>query len=228
VVEQPGIHRAGGGQRDVGKEANRTSASFLRTRSSQAKDLRPRFGGVAVVLGCGQERAAVRTGRDSGLAQHGELLAHLHASAKIPVGTPAVTGAYSGDFAFAPTAAKSGTGAVISPIVKAATSTGEGAKATVSCPAGAASCPIVVNLSVVESGSGAVAASKKAKRPKRKKITIGSTKLTLAGGEQRAVSVSLNGPGKRLLAKHKRLTALLTVTTGGTVVKTQRIELKRH
>jgi hypothetical protein len=148
-------------------------------------------------------------------------------ASKIPVGTPApVTGAYGGESTFAPTAAKSGTGAVISPIVKAATLTGEGAKTTVSCPAGAASCPIVVSLSVLESEGGAVAASKKAKRPKRKKITIGNTKLTLVAGQQRAVSVSLNAAGRRLLAKHKRLTALLTVTTGGTVVKTQKIQIK--
>ncbi len=148
-------------------------------------------------------------------------------AAKIPAGTPApVTGSYSGDSVFAASAAKSGTGAVVSPIVGAATSTGEGAKTTVSCPADAASCPIVVGLYVEESGGGAVTA----RSAKRRKITIGVTKLTLKGGQKRVVSVSLNRAGKRLLAKHRRFTALLKVTSGATTIKSQKVQIKpkRH
>jgi hypothetical protein len=144
-------------------------------------------------------------------------------AAKIPAGTPApVTGSYSGDSVFAASAAKSGTGAVVSPIVGGATSTGEGAKTTVSCPAGAVSCPVVVGLYVEESGGGAVTA----RSAKRRKITIGSTKLTLKGGQKRVVTVSLNRAGKRLLAKHRRFTALLKVTSGATTIKTQKVQIK--
>jgi hypothetical protein len=144
-------------------------------------------------------------------------------AAKIPAGTPApVTGGYSGDSVFAASAAKSGTGAVVSPIVGAATSTGEGAKTTVSCPAGAASCPVVVSLYVEESGGGAITA----RSAKRRKITIGSTKLTLKGGQKRSVTVSLNRAGKRLLAKHRHFTALLKVTSGATTIKTQKVQIK--
>jgi hypothetical protein len=143
-------------------------------------------------------------------------------TAKIPVGTPApVTGSYSGDSVFAASAAKSGAGAVVSPTVGSATSTGEGAKTTVSCPAGAASCPIVVGLYVEESG-GAITARK----AKRRRITIGSTKLTLKAGQKRAVTVSLNRAGKRLLAKHRNFTALLKVTSGATTIKTQKVKIR--
>jgi hypothetical protein len=141
---------------------------------------------------------------------------------KVPTGTPApVTGAYSGDGTFAPSAAKSGTGAVVSPIVSPASSTGEGATTTVTCPAGGASCPIVVGLSVEEAG-GAVIASK----AKRHKIAIGTTKLTLKAGQKRAVAVSLNRAGKQLLAKHRHFTALLTVSSGGVKIKTQKVKIK--
>ncbi len=144
-------------------------------------------------------------------------------ASKIATGTPApVTGAYSGDATFAASAAKSGAGAVVSPIVSAAKSTGEGASTTVSCPAGSSSCPVTVSLSVEESGGGAVTA----RHAKRRTITIGSTAFTLKGGQQRTVTVSLNHTGKTLLAKHKRFTALLKVVSGGTVVKTQKIAVK--
>ncbi len=147
-------------------------------------------------------------------------------AAKIPTGTPApVTGAYSGDSVFAASAAKAGAGPVVSPIVGAASSTGEGASTTVSCPAGATSCPIAVSLSVEESGGAVIA-----RKAKRVKIVIGSTKLTLKGGQKRTVAVSLNRAGRKLLAKHRRFTALLKVTSGGSVVKTQRVQIKskRH
>ena len=142
---------------------------------------------------------------------------------KIPPGAQApVTGAYSGDSVFAPTAAKAGTGAVVSPIVGATSSTGEGVKTTVKCPIEKTSgCPIAVEVSLYESG-GAIVASKL----KRKKVTIASSKLTLKAGQTRAVTVSLNRAGKRLLAKHKRLTALLTVSSGGVTIKTQKLTFK--
>ena len=145
-------------------------------------------------------------------------------ASKIPPGTPApVTGAYSGDAAFAPSAAKSGTGAVVSPIVGAASSTGEGVKAEVKCPIErTGGCPITVEVSLYETSGGAIAARK----AKRKKITIASTKLTLKGGQTRIVSVSLNRTGKRLLAKHKHFAALLTIRSGGATIKTQKLQIK--
>ncbi len=144
-------------------------------------------------------------------------------ASKIPTGTPApVTGAYSGDATFDPSAAKSGAGAVVSPIVGAAKSTGEGATTTVSCPTGSSGCPVVVSLSVEESAGGAISA----RNAKRRTITIGRTALTLKAGQKRAVTVKLNHAGKGLLARHKRLTALLKVTSDGTTIKSQKVAVK--
>jgi hypothetical protein len=142
---------------------------------------------------------------------------------KIPTGTSApVTGAYSGDTTFAPSAAKSGTGAVVSPIVKSAKSTGEGASTTVSCPTGPGSCTVTVALTIEESGGGAIAARK----AKRRKLTIGSTAVTVKGGQQSTVAVKLNQAGKRLLARHKRFTAMLSISSHGVVIKSQKVALK--
>jgi hypothetical protein len=116
---------------------------------------------------------------------------------KISPGTqPPVTGAYSGDGVFAATAAKAGTGAVFSPIVGAAKSTGEGAKAEVKCPVEKPEgCVIGVEVSLYESGGGVIIARK----AKPKKITIGATKFTLKAGQSRVASISLNRAGKKLL-----------------------------
>lgn len=144
-------------------------------------------------------------------------------SARIPAGTPApVTGSYSGDATFAPSAARSGTGAVVSPIVRAVSSTDEGAKTTVTCPPGGGSCPILATLSVEESPRGAIASSV----AKRKKVVIGKTRLTLAAGQKRTVTVSLDGAGKRLLAKHGHFVALLEVSSAGKTIKTQKLSIK--
>lgn len=145
-------------------------------------------------------------------------------AAKIAPGTPApVTGAYSGDSVFAPSAATSGTGAVVSPIVGKTSSTGEGAKTEVKCPIEKpGGCPIAVEISLFESSGGAITARK----AKPKKITIASTKLTLKSGQTRVVTVALNRTGKRLLARHKRITALLTVSSSGVKIKTQKLQLK--
>ncbi len=142
---------------------------------------------------------------------------------KIPTGTqPPVTGSYSGDGTFAPSAAKAGTGAVISPIVKTAQSTGEGVSTTVSCPTGPTSCPVTTALTVEESGGGAVTASK----AKRRKITIASETVTLKGGQRRTLTVTLNHAGKRLLARHRHFTALLTITSHGVLIKSEKIAVK--
>ena len=143
--------------------------------------------------------------------------------AKIPTGTqPPVTGAYSGDATFAPSAAKAGTGAVISPIVKTAKSTGEGATTTVSCPTGPTSCPVTAVLSAEESGGGAGTASKS----KRRTITLGSKSITLKGGQRSTLTVTLNQAGKHLLSKHRHFTALLEITSHGVVVKSEKIAIK--
>ena len=40
------------------------------------------------------------------------------------------------------------------------------------------------------------------------------------------MTVSLNHAGKQLLSRHKRFTALLTISSGGVTIKTQKVKIK--
>jgi hypothetical protein len=50
--------------------------------------------------------------------------------------------------------------------------------------------------------------------------------VTVKGGQQSTVAVKLNQAGKRLLAKHKRFTAMLSISSHGVVIKSQKVALK--
>lgn len=141
----------------------------------------------------------------------------------IPTGTAApVTAGYSGDTVFASSTGRPGAGAGISPTVSSVTSGPGEATTTVSCPAGAQSCPITANLSVVQQGEQVVAARK----AKRRTVTIGGTAVTLSAGQKRTITVSLNRAGRKLLAAHKHLLALLQISSRGVAIKTQKIQIK--
>jgi hypothetical protein len=102
-------------------------------------------------------------------------------------------------------------------------STGPGtATTTVSCPTGAQSCPISVSLSVVQRG-GQVSAARKVKP---RTVIVGSKAVMLASGQSQKITVVLNAAGRKLLALHKHLSALLKVSTGATVLKTQKVQIK--
>ncbi|HXR13771.1 MAG TPA: hypothetical protein VN740_03855, partial [Solirubrobacteraceae bacterium] len=89
---------------------------------------------------------------------------------------------------------------------------------TLSCDGSAAgSCQLTAALSVTEtivSGHVTAVAARAARRPKaaHRTVTIGQTSVTLSGGQQRAVTVSLNVRGRQLLATHRKLKARLVVT----------------
>jgi hypothetical protein len=147
--------------------------------------------------------------------------------AGVPTGSAApVTAAYSGDSVFAGSTGLPGAGAGISPTVSPASPGPGEASTTVSCPAGAQSCPITANLSVVQSGQAVTAKQKRAGRT----VTIGSTAVTLSSGQRKTIKVSLNRAGRRLLAGHRHLVALLSVTSGGVLIKTEKVQIKplRH
>jgi hypothetical protein len=140
-------------------------------------------------------------------------------SGGIPTGTLVpVTGAYSGDSTFATSTAAAGTGPHVT--ASSASPVVEGASTTVSCPEGAVSCPVTAALSVTETG-GAVTAS-----AKKHTITIGQTSTVLGAGQKRKITVKLNRAGKRLLARHAHLVALLKVTVDGRAVRSQRVTIK--
>jgi len=147
----------------------------------------------------------------------------------IPTGTPApVTAAYQGSTTFAASTGLPGAGAGVSPSTSTATASSSAVTTTVSCPAGTASCPVAASLSAVTTGT-AVAASSKAKaktKAKPKVVTLGGIEVTLSPGQKRAITVKLNGAGRKLLNSHKRLPALLQVSCRGIVIRSQTVQIK--
>lgn len=140
----------------------------------------------------------------------------------IPIGAAApVTAKYSGDSVFAASTGLPGAGAGISPIASTVSSGPGQAGTTVSCPAGALSCPIMMGLTVLQEGKAIIS-----KRGPRRTITIGSRAVKVPAGQSRKVTVSLNRVGRRLLVSHKRLSAFLTVSWRGVVIKTQVVKIK--
>lgn len=149
----------------------------------------------------------------------------------IPTGTPApVTAAYQGSTIFAASTGLPGAGAGVSPSTSTATASSSAVTTTVSCPAGTTSCPVAASLSAVTTGT-AVAASSKAKaktkpKAKPKVVTLGGIEVTLSPGQKRAITVKLNGAGRKLLNSHKRLPALLQVSCRGIVIRSQTVQIK--
>jgi hypothetical protein len=144
-------------------------------------------------------------------------------SGGIPVNTAVpVSATYAGNSTFASSTAQAGAGPNISPSVSVAASATESATTTVGCPAGVVSCPVTVAVTVVEEGKAVSA------KVKRRTVTIGSRSVRISGGKKAKITVTLNAAGKRLLAKHKHLTALLTVSSHGKVIKKQTVQIKQR
>jgi hypothetical protein len=100
------------------------------------------------------------------------------------------------------------------------------ASVPVSC-SGARSCTITVTLSVLETlHHGKVTALAASAKTTKKTVVVGSETVTIAAGKSRTVRISLNGSGKRLLAKHNPLKAKLAVTASGKKVSSSTITFK--
>jgi hypothetical protein len=104
---------------------------------------------------------------------------------------------------------------------------GTSAKVPVSCAKGGPSCAVTVQITATEKLKGKRVVGVSARKHKKAKIhkkvvVLGKARVTLAAGQKKTVKVSLNGTGKRLLAKHKRLKTKLKVTskTAGGKTKT--------
>ena len=68
-----------------------------------------------------------------------------------------------------------------------------------------------------------------AARGKRRKrtVVIGQTKVSLEPGQDRKVTVDLNGAGRKLLDRHVELKVRFTVATNGEELVSRRLTLKR-
>jgi hypothetical protein len=106
--------------------------------------------------------------------------------------------------------------------------------ATLSCPAGGASCAtanILVTVTEHLKGSKvtaitAVAKSKKKKsKATMKQVVIASSSATLAAGTTKTITLTLNAAGKKLLAKYHKLQVLVTVSAAGKTIRTQKLTI---
>jgi hypothetical protein len=107
---------------------------------------------------------------------------------------------------------------------------GDAAKIAVACPAASpVPCAPALSFKVTETVTGgkvtAVTAAKR--RTVKRMLTLGSSKLTLAAGRHRTVTVSLSGAGRRLLAARHRLTVRLYVLQATTSRATRKITFSR-
>ncbi len=96
-----------------------------------------------------------------------------------------------------------------------------------SCPAGGTACQVVsVQATVIEhlkSGKiTAVSARKGEKKAtaKKKRVVIATGSATLAAGASKTLELTLNATGNALLKKYGKLTAIVTVSSGGTTIST--------
>jgi hypothetical protein len=101
-------------------------------------------------------------------------------------------------------------------------------RVSLQCGSGSGHCPAVtLQLTVTEHlhdhRVGAITAG-----ATTRKVLIGQLKVTLAAGQSKVVTLSLNSAGKRLLKTHRKFKADLTVRAEGTTVKTQTVTFARR
>ncbi len=105
---------------------------------------------------------------------------------------------------------------------------------TLSCPAGGATCQAPsVRVTVTEHLKGgkviAVTARKRKKKVvvKKKQVVIASGSAALAAGTSKTLELALNGTGNGLLKKFGKLTAIVTVSSGGQTISTATVHLQK-
>lgn len=101
---------------------------------------------------------------------------------------------------------------------------------TLSCPAGGAACQAVsIQATVTEHLKGgritALTARKGKKKAaaQKKQVVIATGSATLAAGASKTLELTLNGTGNALLRKYGKLTAIMTISSGGTTISTETV-----
>ena len=112
---------------------------------------------------------------------------------------------------------------------------GSVASVSLSCSGGSGACTLQLLLTVSETLRGHTLVALSASghpRVTHKTVVVGRASVTLAPGQSRSVTVSLNGMGKALLSRRGKLLVKLTVTQGARVLKTAKLTLhppaKKH
>jgi hypothetical protein len=105
---------------------------------------------------------------------------------------------------------------------------------TLSCPAGGATCQAAsVQVTVAEHLKGgrviAVTARKGKKKAavEKKQVVIASGSASLAAGTSKTLELALNRTGNGLLKKFGKLTAIMTVSSGGQTISTATVHLRK-
>ncbi len=105
---------------------------------------------------------------------------------------------------------------------------------TLSCAAGGATCQAAsVQVTVIEHLKGgkviAVTArkGKKKRTVKKKQVVIATGSAALAAGTSKTIELALNGAGNALLEKYGKLTAIVTVSSGGQTISTATVHLQK-
>jgi hypothetical protein len=97
------------------------------------------------------------------------------------------------------------------------------------CSATSGSCPpVTLQLVVVEqlrNGRVIAVGARHKSKTKKRTVVIGSSTVTLSAGQSQTVKVSLNSAGKKLAAQHKKITALLQITSQGQTLKSQNVTI---
>jgi hypothetical protein len=91
------------------------------------------------------------------------------------------------------------------PSASAIHNSGDIVSINLSCPAGGGSCPVSAQLTIGSASKHAVDS---------KLTVVGSASTVLHAGSKRTLKVGLNRTGRKLLAKHRKLTVLLRVLSG--------------
>ena len=90
-------------------------------------------------------------------------------------------------------------------------------------------CKLHLRLMIIErvkAGKVIGVTAENRRKPNRKVVVLGTASLSLSAGETKTVRLSLNGTGKRLLAKHHALKAKVAITNWGKTVSTKIITFK--
>jgi hypothetical protein len=124
---------------------------------------------------------------------------------------------------------------VAHPTVKVGSISGGHAKITVrlSCPAAGETCARAsVKATVKEHLKGrkitAITAGVKHKkvRTTTKQVVVASAGVTLSAGRKETLTLKLNSTGRALLSKFHKLTAIVTVSSGGKAIKTATVTIR--
>ena len=108
------------------------------------------------------------------------------------------------------------------------TTSGDRVTVSLTCPADDTNCgPVTVEATVSETlrGKHLLALAARAAKTTRKEVVIASRTVTLTAGQSEKLTLSPNSAGRRLLAKHPKLAAIVSVGSNGKTLKTSTVHL---